>query len=218
MVTSAEPDSFTELLIALDDLLVLEQAEDDISSVDVSSSLIEISAAEESDRPSLNEKFHLDLEYEQDLSAVVDSSLVELPACLTSSAGSSQESANTQLLAQKLVEQLLQHQGCSEHVNPDSFSSDSLSLSELIEIDCSDILSQPKIQLYLFISEHTGSETLFKLSSRLTAPTLIRDLPPLIVDLDADTLCSIEPFTVTFDINSAGGFASSLAVAQKGLQ
>ncbi|OJD22346.1 hypothetical protein ACJ73_06306 [Blastomyces percursus] len=236
-VTSAEPDSFTELSIALDDLLVLEQAEDDPPPVGVSSSPVEISAAEESDGPSLDEGSHY-LEYEQDLGAVVDSPPVEPPARLTFPAASSQESANTQLLAQKLVEQLLQHQGCSEHVDPGSSSPDSLSLSELIEIDCPDILSQPKIQPYpvnwdhllpaqarrrLFtgiqsVPERAGSETLSEPSSRETAPTPTRDLPPPIVDLDADTLCPIEPFTVTFDIDSAGGFASSLAVARKGLQ
>lgn len=111
-------------------------------------------------------------------------------------------------------------------------------MSELIQMDCPDVLSQNQIQPYptdwntclpaparrqLFcgICETSGrapSETLSEPAEESAAPPPSNNIPPPVIDLEPDNISLTgSPFSITFDIDSAGGFATSLAVAQQGL-
>lgn len=124
-------------------------------------------------------------------------------------------------LAQFLVEQLIQHHGCAEHPTPPTPPpSHSVSLSTTSAWPCPDVLSTPNI------AQHgsTDWETIFPVDERQRVYTGHSPSPedastsPPSLDLDSDAINDTNGLQIHFDIDSAGGFASSLAVAREGLK
>ncbi|BDD62648.1 hypothetical protein MAP00_007610 [Monascus purpureus] len=146
----------------------------------------------------------------------------------------------TQLLAERLAEQLLGHHGCLEHVTHPPSNANTTSLSELIGTDLPDVLSHPKIrphpadwenrlpvvarrQLFTGIRQRRAGSpppltTSDGSSPMESPPPAMEDLPPPRIDLESDTVPARQlPLAITFDVDSAGGFATSLSVARQGL-
>lgn len=144
------------------------------------------------------------------------------------------EPTNTQIqLAQRLVDQLLQHHGCqntdhnstwsvqttspSESNHPAFTPTTTTSLQELSRSVGPDVLSEPNIQKH-----RTDWDEVFPLAHRRELYTGIgtqatANIPPAI-DVDQGSIIpSIGDTEIWFDIDSAGGLASSLAVAREGL-
>lgn len=125
-------------------------------------------------------------------------------------------------LARALVDQLLQHHGCKhdahhpEHPRPPNV----VTMADLIQRDCPDVLGVPTIAQHptqwnqLFLPEqrrllYTGLDC---------GPSLSASTAPPVVDVKFDTQPYRDSFQVRLDIDSAGGWASNLAVARAGLQ
>ena len=138
-------------------------------------------------------------------------------------------------MAAALAEQLQRHHGCENdpHLNPSPPASEtSVTLSALVRWACPDVLRPPehgKIAQYPTdwdtLLPPLERRTLFTGLSPSRAPRLLEPeespgpLPdqPCAIDLEADTVSPENPLQVLLDIDSAGGFASSLAVAREGI-
>lgn len=144
-----------------------------------------------------------------------------------------QDSLSPYPLAQALVEQLQRHHGCppEAHCSSGSPSSDSVSLSEMMGWECPDILAQANIARHPTPwGTRLPPEQRQRLYSGITLSTRTQGNPdhaesgpvlppsPPTVDLESDTIPIDDLLQAHFDIDSAGGFASSLAVAREGFQ
>ncbi|KAE8384189.1 hypothetical protein BDV23DRAFT_189461 [Aspergillus alliaceus] len=121
------------------------------------------------------------------------------------------------ILAQELAQQLIQYHGCKDHHQSDlsceSTESGILTtmlLSSLIRSPCPDVLSQDGI--ISVESTYTGDGKPSEL-----AGVQEEQHPPLVCDPEQDNIQPDHTFQIQFDIDSAGRFASSLAVARQGL-
>lgn len=124
-------------------------------------------------------------------------------------------------LAQALVDQLLRHHGCGQ----DPSSSESprpshpVTVTELIRRQCPDVLGEVTIAQY----PTPWDELCPPAQRRLLYTGLGHELSPSTpeepptVDIDGDTVSHGDSLQVCLDIDSAGGIASSLAVAREGL-
>ncbi|KAK2793818.1 hypothetical protein FQN50_009980 [Emmonsiellopsis sp. PD_5] len=145
------------------------------------------------------------------------------------------------ILAHRLAEQLQQHHGCmgsshkmypfdiqlgnhppsSRATSPSTMAPSqpvhSVRLSEIVQWDCPDILSQPKIAEFGEPwNEHLSPSQRRKIFCGLDGDIGSNHLQPPTVDIASDELPS-GPLLSSIDIDSAGGFASSLAVAKAGI-
>lgn len=150
----------------------------------------------------------------------------------------------TRLLAERLAEQLREHHGCVEHpgLPPSGTDPDTVTLSKLISQECPDVLSRPNIQphpvadwekrlpvaarrqLFTGIRQRPAGRSPPSAASEGSSsptdlpPPAMEDLPPPRINLELDTVRATGlPFSVMFDIDSVGGFATSLGVARQGL-
>ncbi|OJD15158.1 hypothetical protein ACJ73_09004, partial [Blastomyces percursus] len=167
------------------------------------------------------------------LSVEHDPALVESVDATIHPANEGDGSRSVELLAEQLVEQLEHHHGCSEaHHSTDPSVAHTVSLSEMAEWRCPDILAQTDICRY-----PTAWETILppdqrrQLYSGIPSITTESDFlddqhpsnpeaspPAVTVDLEHDAVPAPRSLSVQFDIDSAGGLASSLAVAREGLE
>lgn len=129
-------------------------------------------------------------------------------------------------LAAALVDQFEQAYRCQQHPSapPLASASNQASLSMISGWSCPDVLSQPTIAQY-----GVDWNTLFPNEQRRKVFTGLPDdhptslvepsppTPPISLDLESDNIGNAENFEVWLDIDSAGGFASSLAVAREGI-
>lgn len=128
-------------------------------------------------------------------------------------------------LATSLVDQLEQAHRCPQHPSraPDS-TSDQASLSTVSAWACPDVLSQPTMAQY-----GVDWNALFPVEQRRKVFTGLVDSPPappgepappsppVNLDLESDNIGDAEIFEVWLDVDSAGGLASSLAIAREGI-
>lgn len=133
------------------------------------------------------------------------------------------------LLREKLAKQLHQHHGCppGAHTIAATAPSNAVSLGEMAAWECLDVLAQADIAQY-----PTSWDTLFpstqhqRVFSGISVGTLaaagdqlpVESPPPMPSTVDPGHNPALIPTSVPaqFDIDSTGGFASSLAVARDG--
>ncbi|OJD10189.1 hypothetical protein ACJ73_09902 [Blastomyces percursus] len=154
-----------------------------------------------------------------------DPALVESVDATIHPTNEGEGSRSVELLAEQLVEQLEHHHGCSEaHHSTDPSVPHTVSLSEMADWRCPDILAQTDICRY-----PTAWETILPPDQRRQLysgiPSITRhpsnpEASPaaVTVDLEHDAVPVPRSLRVQFDIDSAGGLASSLAVAREGLE
>lgn len=120
-------------------------------------------------------------------------------------------------LANAIVRQLQGHQGCSEHTTGphESHETPTIPLSNITSWPCPDVLSSEQI------AQHpTDWQQAFPPPARRQvytgrAPSSSEN--PRHIDVEADTVSDRGSLQQWIDIDSAGGFASSLAVARAGI-
>ncbi|KAL3482542.1 hypothetical protein BJX62DRAFT_245829 [Aspergillus germanicus] len=143
-VTSTEPDPFTDLSESLHGISVYEAVPENASPVTPGP------AVQGEDEGA----------WSGDESEVMSVAGVEVPegAFLASSpiferrpstpTAPRERRPATQHLAQQLAEQLLQHHGCMDHSDHGPQSTPTVTLANLTNMDCPDVLSRPEIQPY----------------------------------------------------------------------
>jgi hypothetical protein len=134
------------------------------------------------------------------------------------------ESLPPDTLAAALVDQLQQHHGCAQHSlpTPPAPPCNTVSLSSISRWASPDLLQPP---VNGKIAQHpTAWDSLCPPPQRRKiftglGPVSEGDSPPEppLIDLEADTVPDDGTLRVALDIDSAGGFASSLAVAREGI-
>jgi hypothetical protein len=125
-------------------------------------------------------------------------------------------------LAQALVDQLLQHHGCchNEQSLEATRPSSAVTVAELIEQDCPDVLGKSTIAQHPTPWDELCPPAQRRLlyTGLNREPSLSAPVHPPVVDVEQDTVPPGDSLQVRMDIDSAGGIASSLAVAREGLQ
>ena len=139
------------------------------------------------------------------------------------------EDTSPSQLAGQLVEQLRRHHGCNVqqngHDTPEDSTSSGVSLSDMTAWNCPDVLGKASISEYptpwdslLPIEERR--RLYCGVTSRPEASRSSDDEEPdsrhTTIDLESDAVPATSSLHAKFDIDSAGGFASSLAVARDG--
>ncbi|BAE54527.1 unnamed protein product [Aspergillus oryzae RIB40] len=153
-----------------------------------------------------------------------------------------EDSARQEVLAEHLVKQLIRHRGCGHsQEEPGPIPEDqagprsppavpTVRLSEVVQEEYPDVLSRDGIAAYRPAWDEyfpvdrrrrlfSGVETIHAEDG---GPGELQGIqpertPPPQLDLEQDSDTAGRTFQVHFDIDSAGGFASSLAVARQGL-
>ena len=129
------------------------------------------------------------------------------------------------ILAHTLVQQLQQHQGCSSemHSAVEPSSTPTVSLSEMASWACPDVLGQPSITKYptlwdtnMPIDQCQRLYCGFSSAAQQNADSQEPPPSPATVDIERDAIPIPMGMHVSFDIDSAGGLASDLAVAHQG--
>lgn len=142
------------------------------------------------------------------------------PTSILHVASPSPDNLDQTLLAQALVDQLLCHHGCQ---HTPSFSqtpqpSHTITMTELIQQSCPDVLGN------VTMAQHpTPWDNLCPPAHRRLLYTGLNDTrspfspeEPPVVNIDGDTVSHGDSLHVWLDIDSAGGIASSLAIAREG--
>nr|KMM66544.1 hypothetical protein CPAG_02882 [Coccidioides posadasii RMSCC 3488] len=136
----------------------------------------------------------------------------------------STEEDNT--LAQELVAQLQTHHGCSTeaHAASEPLSMPTVSLSQMASWECPDVLEHASMSSYpiqwdTILPVHQR-QRLYSGISASVEPLAHEEVPPrpATIDLEGDTMPMPASLHAMIDIDSAGGLASSLAVAREGFQ
>ncbi|KAL4981286.1 hypothetical protein BDW68DRAFT_183660 [Aspergillus falconensis] len=215
-VTSLPGDVFQDLSQLLGGLVVLDPLEDNTQHLEPVAPTVRESPVRESPSEAAD--------WEADVSMSDTEALPSpLPALAPNPA--------TQALAHQLVDQLLQHHGCPDHGYWVPRGPHATTLSQLVALGCPNILARADMKLHPtdWVTSfpaaarqqlYSGIQTVLTPSHTESTdqPPQAEDLPPPELDLDADARdLAGDQFTVYFDIDSVGGFARSLAVAQQGL-